>query len=410
MSDPARLAAERVARGSYGRLIAMIAARSGDIAAAEDALAEAFQAALRVWPERGVPDSPEAWLLTAARRTIGHAFRHSKVKTGATPTMITLIEEREAGSQSPFPDHRLQLLFVCAHPAIDEGIRTPLMLQTVLGLDAGQIASAFLTSPTAMSQRLVRAKTKIRDAGLRFQIPEPEQLSERLAAVLRAIYVAFGTGWDAGPGGEAGPGLVEEALYLARLTVDLLPHEPEPKGLLSLMLYCQARTAARRTPEGAFVPLDEQDTRLWSGSMIAEAEGLLTTASKAGQFGRFQAEAAIQSVHVMGRLNGEVQSGALVALYDLLALQSPTIGILVARAAAHGDVKGPDAGLRLLDQIDASQAISYQSYWACRAHLLQKAGLDAGPAYDRAIGLSNDPAIRAYLQDKRRVSGTGSGA
>ena len=406
MSDPARLAAERVARGSYGRLIAMIAARSGDIAAAEDALAEAFQAALRVWPERGVPESPEAWLLTAARRTIGHAFRHSKVKTGATPTLTTLIEERGAERQGPFPDHRLKLLFVCAHPAIDEGVRTPLMLQTVLGLDAGQIASAFLTSPSAMSQRLVRAKTKIRDAGLRFHIPESEQLAERLAAVLGAIYVAFGTGWDAGPGADAGPGLIEEALYLARLTVDLLPDEPEPKGLLALMLYCEARSTARRTPEGAFVPLDEQDPQLWSRSLIVEAEHLLTAASAAGQFGRFQAEAAIQSVHVMGRLNGQIQSGALVALYDLLAMQSPSIGILVARAAAHGDVKGADAGLELLDQIEAAQ--SYQSYWACRAHLLQRAGLDAGPAYDRAIGLSKDPAIRAYLREKQEAAAGGA--
>ena len=406
MSDPARLAAERVARGSYGRLIAMIAARSGDIAAAEDALAEAFQAALRVWPERGVPESPEAWLLTAARRTIGHAFRHSKVKTGATPTLTTLIEERGAERQGPFPDHRLKLLFVCAHPAIDEGVRTPLMLQTVLGLDAGQIASAFLTSPSAMSQRLVRAKTKIRDAGLRFHIPESEQLAERLAAVLGAIYVAFGTGWDAGPGADAGPGLIEEALYLARLTVDLLPDEPEPKGLLALMLYFEARSTARRTPEGAFVPLDEQDPQLWSRSLIVEAEHLLTAASAAGQFGRFQAEAAIQSVHVMGRLNGQIQSGALVALYDLLAMQSPSIGILVARAAAHGDVKGADAGLELLDQIEAAQ--SYQSYWACRAHLLQRAGLDAGPAYDRAIGLSKDPAIRAYLREKQEAAAGGA--
>ena len=406
MSDPARLAAERVARGSYGRLIAMIAARSGDIAAAEDALAEAFQAALRVWPERGVPESPEAWLLTAARRTIGHAFRHSKVKTGATPTLTTLIEERGAERQGPFPDHRLKLLFVCAHPAIDEGVRTPLMLQTVLGRDAGPIASAFLTSPSAMSQRLVRAKTKIRDAGLRFHIPESEQLAERLAAVLGAIYVAFGTGWDAGPGADAGPGLIEEALYLARLTVDLLPDEPEPKGLLALMLYCEARSTARRTPEGAFVPLDEQDPQLWSRSLIVEAEHLLTAASAAGQFGRFQAEAAIQSVHVMGRLNGQIQSGALVALYDLLAMQSPSIGILVARAAAHGDVKGADAGLELLDQIEAAQ--SYQSYWACRAHLLQRAGLDAGPAYDRAIGLSKDPAIRAYLREKQEAAAGGA--
>jgi RNA polymerase sigma-70 factor (ECF subfamily) len=408
VNDAARHATERVARTSYGRLIALIAARSGDIASAEDALAEAFQTALRVWPERGVPTNPEAWLLTAARRTIGHNFRHAKVKDKSASTLALLLEEREDAAQGPMSDHRLALLFVCAHPAIDASIRTPLMLQTVLGLEAGQIASAFLTSSAAMGQRLVRAKTKIRDVGLRFEVPEPDQLAERLAAVLGAIYAAFGTGWDADPGGQSGPGLIEEALYLARLVVELLPAEPEPKGLLALMLYCQARSPARRAADGAFVPLAEQDARLWSGNMIAEAEHLLTAASASGQFGRFQAEAAIQSVHVMGRLTGEVQTGALIALYDLLAAQNPTIGSLVARAAAYGDVKGPSAGLALLNQIDAEQAQSYQAYWTCRAHLLQRAGQDAHAAYDRAIGLSSDPAVRAYLMAKQQAAARGA--
>lgn len=396
MSDAARLAAERVARGSYGRLVALIAARTRDIAAAEDALADAFQTALRVWPERGVPDNPEAWLLTAARRTIGHGRRHAQVRERAAPDIATMLEEyaladQSAGASEIFPDQRLKLLFVCAHPAIDPNVHTPLMLQTVLGLDAAEIAAAFLVAPATMSQRLVRAKTKIRNAGLRFEEPDPNHLADRLDAVLCAIYAAFGAAWDAHPGAEDHRGLAEEAIYLARLIVALLPAEPEPKGLLALMLYCDARREARRGEDGRFVPLAEQNPQSWSRTKIAEAERLLTEAAAAARFGGFQAEAAIQSVHVIGAVTGEVRREALVALYDLLAVQRPTVGTLVARAAAHGDLHGPEAGLALLDAFDPDLVQAYQPYWASRAHLLQRAGKDASGAFERAIGLATDP-------------------
>jgi RNA polymerase sigma-70 factor (ECF subfamily) len=262
-----------------------------------------------------------------------------------------------------------------------------------------------------MGQRLARAKTKIREAGLRFEEPDPDTLTDRLEAVLRAIYVAYGTAWDIHAGAEKRRGLTDEAIYLARLIVDLCPGEPEPKGLLALMLYCEARSAARRV-DGAFIPLAEQDTKLWSRVHIAAAEELLTAAAAAGTFGRFQAEAAIQSVHVTGSLNGKVQTEALIILYDLLAAKAPTIGVQVARAAAYGDARSPAAGIALLDQIDPDHIQSYQPYWACRAHLLQQAGRpnDAAPAFDRAIGLSSDPALREYLiRKKQGVSGNGLG-
>lgn len=326
----ARAAAERAARTSYGRLMAILSAGCRDIAAAEDALASAFAAALAAWPAGGVPDNPDAWLLTTARNLVRNVHRAAGVRAAATDEILRRMASW-AETPSGFPDERLKLLFVCAHPAIDPGARAPLMLQTVLGLDAATIAGAFLTAPAAMGQRLVRAKTRIREAQLRFEVPEPEALAERLDDVLEAIYAAYGFSWDAVAGAEAQMNaLGAEALYLARLTVDLLPQEPEPRGLLALMLYCEARRAARRTPEGAFVPLHRQDARLWSREMIVEAERELTAAARFGRFGRFQCEAAIQSVHVQRPITGKTNVDALRLLYDLLLAHVPSAGVMVS--------------------------------------------------------------------------------
>lgn len=395
--DDARQAAERVARTSYGRLVALIAARTGDIAAAEDALAGAFQAALQSWPERGLPDRPEAWLMTAARRSLGHDRRHEAVRT-RSEDVLTMLHD-EARERPDFPDDRLKLLFVCAHPAIDEAARTPLMLQTVLGLDAARIAAAFLTAPVAMGQRLVRAKAKIKAAGVRFAEPHADQLAERLEPVLGAIYAAYGTAWDATPGAQDKDGLADEAIYLARLLVALLPTEPEAKGLLALMLYCEARAAARRDAQGAYVALADQDPALWSRTMIVEAEALLTEAARAHRFGRFQTEAAIQSLHVTGRAAGRIDREALVALYDVLIDHAPTIGVKVARAAAVAEYRGPVAGLEALDQIAGAE--SYQPAWALHGHLLRSLDREeAAPAFQRAIGLSQNEAVRSFLRSR----------
>jgi predicted RNA polymerase sigma factor len=266
----ARRAAEATARASYGRLVAFLSAKSRDVAAAEDALGDALRAALETWPRDGVPDKPEAWLLTAARRRLTDHFRHVCVQEEASAT-LKLIADDEAEGGGQLPDKRLELLFVCAHPAIDAAMRTPLMLQAVLGLDAARIGAAFLVPAGTMSQRLVRAKAKIRDAGIAFEVPDATELSTRVEAVLEAIYAGYGLGWEAVSGVDAGGrDLVDEAMWLARLVIELLPAEPEAKGLLALMLHCEARRPARRDREGRFVPLSQQDTRLWSGPMTAE--------------------------------------------------------------------------------------------------------------------------------------------
>lgn len=303
-----------------------------------------------------------------------------------------------------FPDERLKLLFVCAHPAIDPAMRTPLMLQTVLGLDAVRIAHAFLVSPTTMGQRLVRAKTKIRDGGIQFEIPQERELPQRLDAVLEAIYAAFGIGWDDMAGvDQRGRDLAEEAIWLARVLLQLMPGEAEVRGLLSLMLYCEARRAARRGPDGRYVPLSEQDSQQWSLPLIEEAEHHLAEASSRGRTGRFQLEAAIQSVHAGRARSGRTEWIAIMLFYEHLIGISPTLGTQTGYAAAAAEAKGPEAGLAALDAIDLGSVSAYQPYWAVRAYVLQRLGKtsEAAEAFDRAIGLAEDPAVRQFLLQKR---------
>lgn len=398
----AALAAERVARASYGRLVSLLAASTRDIAAAEEALAEAFSAALAAWPARGVPDNPEAWLLTTARNSWRNAQRAQTVRSAALDEIERRTVLRAEGA--PLEDHRLALLFVCAHPAIDPAIRTPLMLQTVLGLDAARIGSAFGTPPSAMAQRLVRAKAKIKAAAIRFELPHADDLPDRLAAVLEAVYGAFGAGWDAVATEDLGlKDLVDEALYLCRLLVELAPGEPEAKGLLALMLYCEARRPARFDAAGRFIPLAEQDTRLWSRNMIIEAETWLTAASREGRFGRFQCEAAIQSVHAIRAVTGVLNHAALETLYALLAAHAPTLGVLVAQAAAKLDAGDAEAAMAILQSLPSESRAIYQPYWATLWRCLQSFGRDddAKAALDTAIGLTEHPAVRAYLMAQR---------
>jgi RNA polymerase sigma-70 factor (ECF subfamily) len=392
-------AAEAAARASYGRLLAMLAARTRDIAGAEDALSEAFLAALRTWPENGVPDKPDAWLLTAARNHLKNVARHRAV-ADASAIDLVLLQDDAAPEPTVLPDDRLKLLFVCAHPALDEAVRTPLMLQTVLGLDAVQIGAAFLVAPATMGQRLVRAKAKIKDAGMRFELPDADDLPERLHDVLNAIYAAYGTSWDAVAGADTGSGdLAEEALFLSRLLVALQPEEPEARGLLALMLYCESRRAARRGADGRFVPLKQQDARLWSRDMIAEAEQQLTIASRAGRFGRYQCEAAIQSVHAQRPVTGTTNHAALATLYGLLAARCPSAGVLVAQAAAMIEAGEPEPALVVLRRLVPAEVGNYQPYWVTLAHALHATGdrEAAGRALQTAIGLTEDAAVRSFL-------------
>jgi len=331
--------------------------------------------------------------------------RHRQVAEASEPTLALLREESTDMILSPeFPDERLKLLFVCAHPAIDPAMHTPLMLQSVLGLDAARIAHAFLISPTTMGQRLVRAKTKIRDGGIRFEIPEERELPQRLDAVLEAIYAAFGIGWDDMAGvDQRGRDLAEEAVWLARVLLQLMPVEAEVHGLLALMLHCEARRAARRAPDGRYVPLSEQDCQKWSLPLIAEAERHLAEASSRGRSGRFQLEAAIQSVHAERSRSGGIQWNAIMVFYEQLIRISPTLGTRTGCAAAVAEAKGAEAGLAALDAITPYDVSAYQPYWAVRAHLLQRLGKTAESleAFDRAIGLTEDPAVRQFLLRRR---------
>jgi RNA polymerase sigma-70 factor (ECF subfamily) len=401
----ARAVVARTAQDSYGRLLAYVAARTRDIAAAEDALAEAFATALRRWPRTGVPDSPEAWLLTVARRAAGKGARAARHAAAAEPVLDLLMEEAMDRAAPAFPDERLKLMFACAHPAIDRSVRSALILQTVIGLDAARIARAFVLQPAAMGQRLSRAKAKIRAAGIPFRVPDGAELEGRLDDVLMAVYAAYGLGWDVPgglPAGRAGEDLAGEALYLARLIAGLMPDQPEPLGLLALILYCEARRATRRAPDGAYVPLAEQDRARWDGAMVAEAERVLTAAAALGRPGRFQTEAAIQSVQVQAPRGQAGHPQALAALYDFLVTRWPSLGAEVSRAVVHGAAHGPARGLLILDALPPDRVAGYQPFWAARLDLCLRAGDGAGAqaARAQAIALTEDVAVRDWLSGR----------
>jgi predicted RNA polymerase sigma factor len=402
----AQHAVELAARESHGRLLAYLSSETRDLAGAEDALGDALLDALTRWPTDGVPERPEAWLLTAARHRLIDEARHRRVRAEHAEALRRLADVRTntAAPGDSFPDRRVELLFVCAHPAIDPALHTPLMLQTVLGLDAVRIARAFLVSPSTMGQRLVRAKRKIREAGIPFQVPQAHEMPQRVDAVLEAVYAAYGLGHDEAAGSDPrGRDLADESIWLARVVRNCMPDEAEVRGLLALMLFCDARRAARRAPDGSYVPLSEQDPASWSGDAIQEAEAELSAAARLGRPGRFQLEAAIQSVHAERARSGRTDWNAIVVFYAHLIRIAPTLGAQVAQAAAVSETRGAAAALALLDALDHAAVAAYQPYWAVRAHLLRHLGraTEAMEAYERAIGLTEDPAIRRFLLDRR---------
>jgi RNA polymerase sigma-70 factor (ECF subfamily) len=404
--NDARKTADAVARRSYGKLVAFLAARTRDVAAAEDALSEAFASALADWPVKGCPENPEAWLLTVARRKVIDMYRGRRRHELAGEQLRVLAEGLDAAAtDAQIPDQRLALMFACGHPAIDPGARAPLILQVVLGLDAKTIASAFLTSPAAMGKRLIRAKDKIRQAGIPFSVPGREELPGRLGTVLDAIYAAFAEGWTDAAGTDiARRDLKEEALFLARLVTELLPSEPEPLGLLALMLYAEARRQARRNSHGEYVPLAEQDPALWDSQMIVEAEALLQRANGLGSIGRYQLEAALQSAHVHRCRTGHANWAEVVQLYDALLALSGSPVVAINRALAIAELHGPGAALDAMQDVAADARLAeYQPYWAARAELLAKTGAhsEARHAYEIAIGLERDPSVRRFLQQRQ---------
>jgi RNA polymerase sigma-70 factor (ECF subfamily) len=387
--------------------LALLAVRSNDVAAAEDALADAFAAALARWPTTGVPASPDAWLLTAARRRLVDEARHRQAADRAHAAVAAdlhpaIVEIEEA---SDMPDLRLALMFACTHPAIDPAARAPLILQTVLGFDARRIAAAFIQSPDAMAQRLVRAKRKIRDAKISMHVPDMVAMPERLDAVLDAIYVAFADGWgNPHDATMERQGLTAEAIRLARVVVGLADREPEPLGMLALLLYVESRRVAHRPAGGGYVPLSDQDPSSWDDSLIDEAEGFLDRAAAVHRPGRFQLEAAIQSVHAARRRTGATDWPALVLLYDELLRRTESDVVAINRAVARAAVHGAAVGVADLDVIrEGGRVESYQPYWAARAEMLARRGdrAAAHDAYQRAIGLAADPDVRRFLMDRR---------
>ncbi|HEX6964275.1 MAG TPA: DUF6596 domain-containing protein [Gemmatimonadaceae bacterium] len=410
MTQDAAARAEELARAAYGRLLAILAAKDGDIESAEDCLADAFVQALRVWPQTGVPDNPAAWLLTVARnrrhdvrRSAAHRLsdRLEDLAPGdvASHDALSVAEELDPDA---IPDRRLALLFVCAHPAIDPAVRTPLMLQAVLGFDAEQIARAFAVPTATMAQRLVRAKRRIREARIPFVVPERGAMPDRLAPVLEAIYGAYAIDFPLVAGTVPRDSLAAESLYLATTLAELLPDEPEAHGLAALIALSLARRPARGTID-EFVPLDEQDPTLWDAALIALGERHLHRARALGRMGRFQIEAAIQSVHCARATSGVTDWRALRTLHAALVSIAPTLGARVAYAAAVGRVEGAQAGLAVLDAIDDDAAQRFQPAWATRAHLLAEAGRteEAVRAYERAISLTTESGARSYLERRR---------
>ncbi len=399
-------AAEAAARQAYGRLLSWLAWQWRDIAAAEDALADALVSALLTWPRDGVPERPEAWLLTAARRNLLKAARHRRLTEDPAVTVLLPDETTPATEPPAVPDARLRLMFVCAHPAIDAPVRSALMLQTVLGVDAARIARACLVAPETMTKRLVRAKAKIKATGLRFEEPEARELPLRLAAVLEAIYGACTLDWnDNAPAGPEGS-LADEALHLARVVAALLPAEPEAQGLLALLELDASRAAARIDAQGHLVPLHEQDTARWDGALIDAATVRLGAAAAARRPGPFQLEAAIQLAHASRRHSGRTPWADIRALYDGLVALHPTVGARIGQALAVAWADDDAAaGLALLQAIDAARREKHQAWWAALAHLLERAGTqpEALAAYEQALALTRSPLLRATLAARQRA-------
>ncbi|NRP13743.1 hypothetical protein XMM379_002312 [Aliiroseovarius sp. xm-m-379] len=405
MVPPVDLSIDRLIRENWGRLLAVLTARLGDYALAEDSLQDAVVEALSHWP-KSLPLHPDAWLLTVARRKALDRLRRAQTasrKEGELALWLDQTRSEEGGGMGVIPDHRLELIFTCCHPALEEKTRTALTLRAIGGLTTAEIAAAYLDKPETMAARLTRAKQKIQQAGIPFRLPDEEDLPERLNAVLRVIYLIFNEGFRSNGAELTRADLVGEAIRLGRILTGLLPEDPEVKALLALMLLGDSRRLTRSDEDGAYVPLEVQNRARWDKARIREGITLVKQALGVGPPGPYALQAAISAVHAEAPDFDRTDWAQIVALYDLLLARHPNPVVHINRAVALSYLHGPDVALAQLDCLPTHAGLGrYQPFHACRADLLARLGRakEAADHYRQAIDLTTSVAEKTFLSGR----------